>query len=164
MYRAPDPPSWVVKVSGCECSSRKSCEKSRRCMWTGENAQRVRVSLAVFRELKVICPALDCGRGDSKRDLLKKVRWWRNGLPRWLSDKESACHEGDAASFPGSGRSSGGGHDTPLQYSCLENFMDRKAWWAMVFGVTKSWTRLKQWSLMKKYIPSNEIWTQLQGQ
>ena len=43
-------------------------------MWTGENAQRVRVSLAVFRELKVICPALDCGRGDSKRDLLKKVR------------------------------------------------------------------------------------------
>ena len=38
----------------------------------------------------------------------------------------------DAGSIPGSGRSLGGGHDNPLQYSCLENPMDREAWWAMV--------------------------------
>ena len=38
----------------------------------------------------------------------------------------------DAGSIPGSGRSPGGGHDNPLQYSCLENPMDREAWWAMV--------------------------------
>ena len=46
----------------------------------------------------------------------------------------------DAGSIPGSGRSPGGGHDNPLQYSCLENPMDREAWWAMVQEVAKSWT------------------------
>ena len=49
----------------------------------------------------------------------------------------------DAGSIPGSGRSPGGGHDNPLQYSCLESPMDRGAWWAMVQRVAKSWTRLK---------------------
>ena len=44
----------------------------------------------------------------------------------------------------GSGRTPGGGHGNPLQYSCLENPMDRGAWWAVVHGVTKSWTRLKR--------------------
>ena len=44
--------------------------------------------------------------------------------------------------FPGSGRSPGGGHDNPLQYPCLENPMDRGAWWATVYGVPKSWKRL----------------------
>ena len=44
--------------------------------------------------------------------------------------------------IPGSGRSPGGGHSTPLQYSCLENPMDRGAWWATAHGVTKSGTRL----------------------
>ena len=38
---------------------------------------------------------------------------------------------------PGSGRSPGGGHGNPLQYSCLENLMDRGAWWATVHGVTE---------------------------
>ena len=47
-------------------------------------------------------------------------------------------------SIPGSGRSSGGGHGNPLQYSCLENLRDRGAWWATVRRVAKSWTRLKQ--------------------
>ena len=37
-----------------------------------------------------------------------------------------------------------GGHGNPLQYSCLENPMDRRAWWAMVHGVAKSWTRLSK--------------------
>ena len=45
-------------------------------------------------------------------------------------------------SIPGSGRSPGGGHGNPLQYSCLENPMDRGAWRATVHGVAKSWTRL----------------------
>ena len=42
-------------------------------------------------------------------------------------------------SIPGLGRSPGEGRDNPLQYSCLENPMDRGAWWATVYGVTKSW-------------------------
>ena len=49
---------------------------------------------------------------------------------------------GDVGSIPGLGRSSGGGTGTPLQYSCLENPMDRGAWWATVHGVTKSRTQL----------------------
>ena len=48
----------------------------------------------------------------------------------------------DASSIPGSGRSPGGGHGDPLQSSCLENPMDRGAWWAIVHWVAKSWTRL----------------------
>ena len=51
-----------------------------------------------------------------------------------------------SGSIPGSGRSPGGGHDNPLQFSCLENPMDRGAWWATVHGVTKSPTWLKRLS------------------
>ena len=47
---------------------------------------------------------------------------------------------GDAGLIPGSGRSPGGGHGNPLQYSCLENCVDRGAWWAIVHRVSKSQT------------------------
>ena len=50
----------------------------------------------------------------------------------------------DASSIKGSGISPGGGRDNPLQNSCLENPMDRGAWWATVHSVAKSQTRLKQ--------------------
>ena len=60
------------------------------------------------------------------------------GLPSWLSSKESAGNPGDADSMPGLGRFPGGGHGNPLQYSCLENPMDRGAWRATVHGVTES--------------------------
>ena len=56
--------------------------------------------------------------------------------------KNSPAHAGDARDMgliPGSGRSLGGGNGNPLQYSCLENSMDREAWWATVHGVTRSW-------------------------
>ena len=48
----------------------------------------------------------------------------------------------DVGSIPGLGTSSGEGNGNPLPYSCLENSMDRGAWWATVYGVVKSWTRL----------------------
>ena len=48
---------------------------------------------------------------------------------------ESACNAGGLGSIPGLGRSSGGGHGSPLQYSCLENPMDRGIWLAIVHGV-----------------------------
>ena len=67
-------------------------------------------------------------------------------LPRWLSGKESACSAedtGDEGSIPELGRSPGDGNGNPLQYSCLENPMDRGAWWAVVHGITKSRTQLK---------------------
>ena len=53
----------------------------------------------------------------------------------------------DTGSIPGSGRSPGGRHGKPLHYSCLENCMDRGAWWATVHRVTKSQTQLKWLSL-----------------
>ena len=56
----------------------------------------------------------------------------------------------DTGWIPGLGRSPGGGHDNPLQYSCLENPMDRETWWATVPGVSKSQKRLKQFSMHGK--------------
>ena len=56
--------------------------------------------------------------------------------------KESACNTGALESISRSGRSPGEGNGNPLQYSCLENPMDKGAWWAVVSGVAKSWTRL----------------------
>ena len=62
------------------------------------------------------------------------------GLPGGSDGKESVCNSGDPGSFPGSGRSPGEWSGNPLQYFCLENSMDRGAWWAIVHGVAKSWT------------------------
>ena len=56
------------------------------------------------------------------------------GLPSWLSCKESAHNAGDPGSISGLGRSPGEGNGNPLQYSCLENPMDRGAWQATVHG------------------------------
>ena len=56
--------------------------------------------------------------------------------------KESACNAGDLGSMPGFRRSPGEGNSNALQYSCLENAMDKGAWWATVHGVTESQTRL----------------------
>ena len=67
---------------------------------------------------------------------------WILGFPGGSDSKESTCNVGDLGSIPRLGRTPGGGHDNPLQYSCLENPMDRGAWRAIVHGVAKSWTRL----------------------
>ena len=60
--------------------------------------------------------------------------------------KRLAYNVGDLGSIPGLGRSSGEGNGNPLQYSCLENPMDGGAWWAKVHGVTKSRTRLSDFT------------------
>ena len=59
----------------------------------------------------------------------------------------SKLSAGDQDSVPGLGRSPGGGNGNPLQYSCLENPVDRRAWWVRVQGVAKSWTRLSNGAL-----------------
>ena len=56
------------------------------------------------------------------------------GFPGGLDGKESACNTRDPGSIPELGRSPGGGHGNPLQYSCLENSRDREAWQATVHG------------------------------
>jgi len=65
------------------------------------------------------------------------INW---GFPAGSDSKESTCNARDLGLILGSGRSAGGGNGNPLQYSCLENPMDRGAWWATVHGVAKSWT------------------------
>ena len=64
------------------------------------------------------------------------------GFPAGSDGKESACNAENPGSIPGLGRSLGEGDDNPLQYSCLENPMDRGAWQAAVHGVANSQTWL----------------------
>ena len=86
------------------------------------------------------------------KNLLGKITWRRDRLPTpvfmgfsgGLDSKESTHNTEDLGSIPGSGRSPGGGHGSPLH---LENPMDRGAWWAELSGVAKSWTRLRHLAL-----------------
>ena len=68
----------------------------------------------------------------------------------------NAGDEGDMGSIPGSGRSPAGGNGNPLQYSCLENSMDRGAWQGTVHGVTQSQTRLSIQAMAGKSLLSIE--------
>ena len=88
------------------------------------------------------------------------------GFPGSLNSKESASNVGNLHLNSGSGRSPGGGSGNALISSYLENPMDRGAWWAIVYGVTKSWTCLNDQhfhnpiGLVSLY--NLEIWTQIQ--
>ena len=62
------------------------------------------------------------------------------GFPDGSVGRESICNAGDPGSISGLGRSAGEGTGNPLQYSCLENPMDRGTWWATVHGVAKGQT------------------------
>ena len=94
----------------------------------------------------------------------ERPRWtWgrvsaKDGFPGALDSKESACNTGDPGLMPGSGRSPGEGNGYPLQYSCLENPMDRGAWWATVHGVAKSQTRLRDLTLSQYVSAEGEGW------
>ena len=70
------------------------------------------------------------------------------GFPGGSEVKASACNAGDLGSNPGSGRSPGEGSGNPFQYSCLENPMDRGAWWATVYRVAKSRTWLSNFTIL----------------
>ena len=70
------------------------------------------------------------------------------GFPGGSKVKASASNAGDPGSIPGLGRSPGGGNGNPLHYSCLENPMDRGAWWAAVHGVIKSRARLSEFTFI----------------
>ena len=85
---------------------------------------------------------------------MQKVRFQSLGWEDTIEEKMATCSsllawkipwteepmQENLGSIPGLGRLPGGGHDNPLQYSCLENSMDRGIWWATVHRVTKSWT------------------------
>ena len=77
---------------------------------------------------------------------LLKTRGFRGSKDseeRYSDSKESVRNVGDLGSVTGLRRSTGGEHGNPLQYSCLENLMDRGAWWALVLRVTEIRTQWK---------------------
>ena len=109
----------------------------------------------------VPCLVLTVASWPAYRFLRRQVSW--SGIPisknstvcgtslavKWL--RLCASNARDAGSIPGSRSSPGGGNGNPLQYSCLENPMDRGTWWAAIHGVTKSWTWLSDWTHTQKH-------------
>ena len=104
------------------------------------------------------CKESTCNAADaSSIPGVRKIPWRRDRLPTPVflafpggSDgKKFPCNVGDLGSIPGLGRSPGGEHGNLLQYPCLENPMDRGAWWAAVHGVAKSRTRLNTFTFNK---------------
>ena len=93
--------------------------------------------------LQVDLPAEPPGRS-IRRTSVEIKKCIDTGFPGGAGGKEPACQcRRDLGSISGLGSSPGGRHCNPLQYSCLENPMDRGVWGAAVYRVTKSWTRLK---------------------
>ena len=76
----------------------------------------------------------------SNQSILKEISPEYSAFPGGSDGKQSTCNAGDLASIPGLARSPGDGNGNPLQYSCLENPMDRGTWQATVLGVIKSQT------------------------
>ena len=109
--------------------------------------------------LWVTFPALLCSSKEEIQQLRQRKSWAASGVwselytpllcfPGGSEGKASACNAGDLGSIPGSGRSPGEGNGNPLQYSFLENPMDRGSWQTIVHRVTKSQTRLSDFTLL----------------
>ena len=102
------------------------------------------VSLFQLKKGPYIIRYLSPGRGSQhasrgwtfKLSLELKAPDLSQGFSGGSDGKEPACNAGCLASVPGSGRSPGGGHGNPFQYSCLENSMDRGSWQLQSVGVT----------------------------
>ena len=98
---------------------------------TQEHSNILRQILTAIKKLKVaqLCPTL--------YDLFS---YWASLVAQMV--KASVCNAGDLGSIPELGRSPGEGNSSPLQYSCPENPMDGRAWWATIHGVEKTGTQL----------------------
>ena len=83
------------------------------------------------------------------------------GFPGGIDSKVSACNTGDPGSISGFGRSPGEGNGNPLQYSCLENSLDRGAWPATVHGFAESQTPLRSFHFSLSYQPRRTPWGRL---
>ena len=87
----------------------------------------------------VCCSPWDCKEGNTTQRLEQQQKTMHGGFPGGASGKELACQCRRSLGQ----EDPGGGHDNPLQHFCLENPMDRRAWWVTVHRVTKSQTQLK---------------------
>ena len=94
-----------------------------------------------------------------RHDWATELNWTELNILFWASlmvqmGKKSVCSARDLGWIPGLGRFPGEGDGYPLQYSCLQNSMDKGDWWAIVHGVTKSWTQLSNQHSRSIIIPS----------
>ena len=89
-----------------------------------------------------LCIQWNSSKRETVTDLENKLVVTNSGFSGGSDGKEFACNAGKLDSIPGLGRSTGEENGTPLQYSCLENSVDRGAWWAIVHGVPKGRTQL----------------------
>ena len=125
---------WLrVRTAACQ-----NCHSLMECLWRGIphlNIQPPEIGTRTHKTLVQWCPGDSC-------EGFSSVLYTTLGFPGGSDGNGSACNAGDPGSIPGLGRSLGGGHGCPLQYSCLANPMDRGAWWAKVHGVAKCQTRL----------------------
>ena len=101
----------------------------------------------LFKSTSSVLKLIYCSTLISIHDYWKAISLARWGIPYGLDSKETAYNMGDPGLIPGLGSSPGEGNGNSLQYSCLENAMDRGAWGAKVHGVAKSWMWLSNWHL-----------------
>ena len=142
---------------GVQCPDQKSSSADWICITAGAvqyagqrssaqmHVQYLHQSLILQTPVQRRRPEALCGRPPSRPDGRMLGAGIRTGFPGGASGKNLPASAGDvrdAGSVPGSGRSPGGEHGNPLQYSCLENPTDRGAWWATVHKVAKSRTPL----------------------
>ena len=116
--------------------------------WTSGSSQFTYYWSLTWRILSITLLACEMSADCEVQSLKALYKVW--GFPGGANGKESTCQCRrcwDTGLIPGSGRSPGGGHGNPLQYSCLENPMDWVAWQATVHGVAKSQTWLKLLSM-----------------
>ena len=148
----PQPFLWMIREPGMENSSRERIAIPATIYWALIKRQ-VWLNPHNSQRRVLLCPSLArWGNGGtwseahrfSVEELVSNPNFCDSvrGCPGGSDGKEFACNAGDLGSIPRSGRSLGEGHGYPLQYSCLENPMDRGAWWATLHGVATSWTQL----------------------
>ena len=118
---------------------KKFCFFEERKEWL-ENNKDLLYSYTVYSIYYIQYLATNYNRKESEKKKKYIYMWFPGGSV--VNDPPANAR--DMGSIPGSGRSPGEGNDNPLQYSCLENHMDRGAWWATLHRVTKSRTWLKQ--------------------
>ena len=150
--------AWLfVTASPVACQAPLSIEFSRQEYWSGlpfpsprgssKRRDRTWVSWIASRFFNIWAIwAQNLKKKKRVKYSIDHFVYWLVSFPCGSDCKESSCNAGDLGSIPRLGRSPGEGNSYPLHYSCLENPMDRRPWWATARGITKSWTWLSDFT------------------